>query len=585
MDIGENGPKIDVGIITIKQEEFSAVIRHLGKFGGSNELIRPKHNYIYQSIATSNGLKYNVAVARCLEQGTGIAQSLAADMVEELNPAWLFLVGIAGGVPAPEYSLGDVMLCTRLHDFSRCSISEGDLPKFAPSGGPMHFSVMKLLEILPGFEVYLDACGWNSQETLSTDKPKIDLSQISSLLTGSDDSWKKNVTASLIRNFSETRKPRYYLGPIGSSDNLVKSPSFLKRWLDSVRDLTHIDMELAGVYHVAQKSSTPLLSIRGLSDIVGYSRSPEWTQFACESAASFAICIIENGFLALGSVNSKVIDQGKSLKNLSDEKQTVQDCPILSLPDISPFHPAGEISSDDKSYIQRESDKQLKMLLSSHSFIFVQGDFESGKSSLLGSIPRILPKEWKSFRPKIEFFPTKDVDSFEKEIFKQLKKIDGTLRDWTSVHEFVRESKLAFLIDEIGILSNEVAAMFITRLHAIVMYASSDHVRVVITSTQSVSTLIEGIGLPNPKYSNCWAPIRLTPFTKEELIELLELFPLPVALSLQENLHVIEEITSMRPKEVQLLCDHLWERLRDRTIPIREIDHEVECNLKEYRKV
>lgn len=117
---------IDVGIITIKPEEFSAITSRLGNWSTLN---RNHHQYIYKSITDINGLQYNIAVARSLEPGEGNAQSLTTDMVEELNPTWLFLVGIAGGVPADEYSLGDVLLCTRLHDFSVCCDKEDAPPR------------------------------------------------------------------------------------------------------------------------------------------------------------------------------------------------------------------------------------------------------------------------------------------------------------------------------------------------------------------------------------------------------------------------------------------------------------------------
>lgn len=287
----ENLPAIDIGIITIKQEEFSSVVDRFKKW---KRLDREKHSYIFTTIESLNGPQYNVAVSRLLEQGTGSAQSLTVEMIEELNPAWLFLVGIAGGIPSSEYSLGDVLLCTKLYDFSICCTTKNEPAKFAISGGPIHRDVARLLEILPAYKDDLETCGWNSPEALRRERPKIDLASLS--LYG-DEKWKEDVIDSLNRNFSEQRKPKYYLGPTGSSNNLVKDDSLLKIWQGCARDLTHVEMELAGVYRAAQQSNIPVLSIRSLSDIVGYKRSPEWTQFACDTAASFAICLIRSGIV------------------------------------------------------------------------------------------------------------------------------------------------------------------------------------------------------------------------------------------------------------------------------------------------
>jgi nucleoside phosphorylase len=581
----ENKPNIDVGIITIKQEEFSAVVRRLDKIGKSNELVKPKHSYIHQSIATPNGYQYNVAVARCLEQGTGKAQSLAADMVDEIKPAWIFLVGIAGGVPAPEYSLGDVMLCTRLHDFSRSSVSEGDLPKFAPSGGPMHFSVEKLLEVMPAHGDYLETCGWNSRETLSVDRPRIDLTHLSSFLIGDDHTWKENVIDSLTRNFSEPRKPRYYLGPIGSSDNLVKSPAFLKRWLDSVRDLTHIDMELAGVYHVAQKGYTPLLSIRGLSDIVGFKRSHEWTQFACESAASFSICLIQSGIIPPSCLSPNNLLQFSAAR-MPDATPAIHSDKIFLLSDESPFNTYGSVPLGHRSYIERDSDIQIKTLLKSQSFICVQGDFGSGKSSLLIRVPPMLLDDWKVVQLKVGFYKTISKHTFMKAFFADLQKVDAEMQDWFSVGEFLKGAKIVFLIDEIGGCPKQAASMLIKNLYDIIEEnAAFNHARVVVTMRDEIRKYIIELELTNPKYRDCWKTVMLSTLTETELVKVFNLFPPIVALLLRENLIYIQKLTSMKPKAVQELCHGLWNRLRGKKILIKEIDLQIQGYLKDCKKL
>jgi nucleoside phosphorylase len=59
-----------------------------------------------QNPITVNRREYGVVIVRCLEQGQSSAQQIAHDLIEELDPRWLLLVGIAGGVPAEEYTLG-----------------------------------------------------------------------------------------------------------------------------------------------------------------------------------------------------------------------------------------------------------------------------------------------------------------------------------------------------------------------------------------------------------------------------------------------------------------------------------------------
>lgn len=577
--------KIDVGIITIKPEEFSAVVSRLYEW---NSLIRDKHQYIHTLITDINGHQYNVAIARCLEPGTGTAQSLAADMIEELNPKWLFLVGIAGGVPAPEYSLGDVLLCTRLHDFSVCCVDESGKHTFAVSGGPIHPEAAKLLEILPAYKNHLEDQGWNSYAKLNEERPNIDLNSPSLIesLYG-DKNLQKKVMDSLTRNFSESRKPKYYLGPTGSSDRLIKNTSFIADWLNSARSLTAVEMELAGVYRAAQ-NRIPILAIRSLSDIIGYKRSPEWTQFACESAASFAICLIETGVLTIRKDPDSLFLKSISLTP-SVETQSTQDNEYISLSFESPFYPFGTIPLNHLSYIVRDSDLQLKKLLSSSSFICLYGDFCSGKSSLLIRAPSMLSDDWNVFRPKLDLYQNGRKGTFEKNFFAQLQDENQEMRskkirDWVSMGKLLKETKVVFLIDEIGTCPPKDASMIIEKLYALVDHVSYSNVRVVLTIQKSLDLYLGDIGLKNPKYYKYWEKVILNEFNDNELVMLFSMFPQPIGHSLQENLDVIRKCTSMKPNEAQYFCDRLWKHLRGKDISIEEIDQRVKYYLENFKK-
>jgi nucleoside phosphorylase len=57
-----------------------------------------------------------------------------------------------------------------------------------------------------------------------------------------------------------------------------------------------IEMELAGVYRASRRAhkTYPVVSIRGVSDIVGLKRDEAWTQYACEVAAAYASAFIRS---------------------------------------------------------------------------------------------------------------------------------------------------------------------------------------------------------------------------------------------------------------------------------------------------
>jgi nucleoside phosphorylase len=74
-------------------------------------------------------------------------------LIEDLDPDWLVLVGIAGGVPAREFTLGDVILATRLHDFTIEARVQDQPPEYGVTGGPMHKVAQDFLAVLPAHEL------------------------------------------------------------------------------------------------------------------------------------------------------------------------------------------------------------------------------------------------------------------------------------------------------------------------------------------------------------------------------------------------------------------------------------------------
>jgi nucleoside phosphorylase len=74
-------------------------------------------NYSYAHVRTRRDQVLRVVVARTPAQGPGVAQAIASSIIADVWPRWILLVGIAGGIPSTDYSLGDVLLSQRLHDF------------------------------------------------------------------------------------------------------------------------------------------------------------------------------------------------------------------------------------------------------------------------------------------------------------------------------------------------------------------------------------------------------------------------------------------------------------------------------------
>ncbi len=82
---------------------------------------------------------------------------------------------------------------------------------------------------------------------------------------------------------------------IASSDRLVKDPELLKTWRKVLKAVSAIEMESAGVYLPCQRNDTPILAVRGISDIIGWKRDEAWTLYACHTAAASTRMLVEAG--------------------------------------------------------------------------------------------------------------------------------------------------------------------------------------------------------------------------------------------------------------------------------------------------
>ncbi len=273
-----NDSDVDIGILTIRDDEFRAVLGvfpdNLGMYKGAR-----REYALRRATAGSRGL-YRLAILRQIEQGNGEAQNAARDLIEDLAPRLVLVVGIAGGLPSDDVTLGDVVLSTRIHDFTVGAQKFGETT-YAVTGGPIDSVLAGAIANLAARE---DEMGdWTAD---LPSKPCV--AWQSGQLYGPEE-WQRELGERLAIHYGEhtsPRAPKYVAGPIASSDRLVKDPALLFPWIATARGLLAIEMESGGVYRAARERC-PMLAIRGISDIVGLKRADSWTKFACASAAAF----------------------------------------------------------------------------------------------------------------------------------------------------------------------------------------------------------------------------------------------------------------------------------------------------------
>ena len=276
--------QVDAVILTIRKDEDQAVAALLGK-------LEPTSGGRSYRVAKIPGAVRDLTVVllRLIEPGNGPAQDAARDAIHELEPRMLVLVGIAGAVPAPEFTLGDVMVAARIADLRVQALVPDALPQLDLRGERVH---KKLADRLTNL---IELSGW--ADVVTQPRPPAPLDP--DLFKGSED-WNKKITRSLSALFHTTghrERPVYFTGTIGSSDFLVKDPTALAHWLKSARKMETVEMEAAGVMEAAARldATYPVLVVRGISDVVGYERDPAWTAYACQSAAAFAVALLRSG--------------------------------------------------------------------------------------------------------------------------------------------------------------------------------------------------------------------------------------------------------------------------------------------------
>jgi nucleoside phosphorylase len=296
-----SSPRVDIGIVTIRDDEFRAVLAAFPEKAGT--LHAASRAYTLRHADAGSGERYRIAVLRLIEQGQGEAQDAARDLIDDLGPRLVLVVGIAGGRPSADITLGDVVVSTRIHDFTVEARKSGEPSTYAVTGGPIDKALAALVANLAGRE---DELGdWTAD--LPT-QPPVSWTQ-QGQLSGPPD-WQRELRDTLELHHGPAAVPRapvYAAGPIASSDRLVKDPDLVIAWLKTARNLVAIEMESGGVYR-ASRERCPMLAIRGISDIVGLTRVDAWTKYACASAAAFTRAFLRTRPIELASDASGAVE-------------------------------------------------------------------------------------------------------------------------------------------------------------------------------------------------------------------------------------------------------------------------------------
>jgi nucleoside phosphorylase len=223
-------PTIDIGILTIKDEEFRAVLEAFPKKAGVH---RGKREYTLRHADTADGASYTVAILRQIEQGNGEAQDAARDLLDDFDPALLLVVGIAGALPSDDITLGDVVISMRVNDYTVEARKARTKPTYSMAGGPIAKELQARVANLAGREQELGR--WTAK---LPPRPGVSWNRSGALY--GPKAWQTEVKEKLQAHFGRgvaSRSPVFAAGPIASSDKLVKDPKVLFPLIQTARHL------------------------------------------------------------------------------------------------------------------------------------------------------------------------------------------------------------------------------------------------------------------------------------------------------------------------------------------------------------
>jgi nucleoside phosphorylase/DNA-binding LacI/PurR family transcriptional regulator len=252
-------------VLTFKHEEFAAAQATLTD---AREHPRRQH-WVYGTVAG-----HRVGVVQTTDQGPVAAQGMALQVLDELEPEWVVVLGIAGAMPDSDLSIGDVALGRQFVQLALPKHDKGP-PKYVDFSQPLNGREVAAVEHL-----HARVQGWIKPLSVKARSNRFEVT---------DSKWQDLIRDNLQKR--NRREPTAHLATIMCDGGLWRDLALAAQNRDSMwtrRKWEAVEMELDGVVRaVREKPGANILVIRAISDLIGYRRDNSWTNYACDSAAMF----------------------------------------------------------------------------------------------------------------------------------------------------------------------------------------------------------------------------------------------------------------------------------------------------------
>ena len=255
---------VDFLIITALQEERNAVLKHLDNCKKIQKHGSP--TYYRSSVPTySLDTSYEVAITMLSQIGNVEAAQHTTQAINDLDPAYVIMVGIAGGIKG-KVTLGDVVIANKILYYE---------PSKQKPEGPEHRP-----EIPPTDSMLLEG----AMNYTNTD-------------------WRNLITAKRPDALGEANFPKVNFGIIAVGEKVIANQDILNELKKMHPKVLAVEMESYGVLLASAKAAKRprFLAIRGISDYADHKKNDDWHEYAADTAAAFTI-----GFLRSGPVQHSV---------------------------------------------------------------------------------------------------------------------------------------------------------------------------------------------------------------------------------------------------------------------------------------
>jgi nucleoside phosphorylase/energy-coupling factor transporter ATP-binding protein EcfA2 len=264
-------PKVDVGILTMRDDEFQAVI---GRFPVS-EVVKGRRIYNLSALTTLDGDYYDVAVLPVADRTSREAEGAARDILSDLRPDWILLVGVGAAVPSATFTLGDVGVSSSI-DGMKIGTFKTEAYSIQPEAA----------DVVANLSAFLSRMnGWNTVPW-SGSAAQLNAFADAAELYGPPQ-WRDSLMHEFLAGDIETRPPKASARRVLATDELIDYLELLPTLSRYKRPIAVVELASAAIHRVATEQRIPCLSIRSMSHVLGLKGRDPWVRYACDVAASF----------------------------------------------------------------------------------------------------------------------------------------------------------------------------------------------------------------------------------------------------------------------------------------------------------